>query len=203
MTTDDPVRRALSDLAAADRARHAPSDLERVLLDAFDRSAHERRAGRNTAVAWTARLAAVAAVLLVTTVGLIHFLSRDRRATMAPSEQPVVTAAQDGAGARDRVLSPSALSPAPRIASKDDRPRGRVSRGRTTDHRRRTVRDADVAIPAPAAFEDIVRVVRMRLPRATLASLGIPVIDPGAAGTVDVELLIGVDGLARTIRTVR
>jgi hypothetical protein len=60
-----------------------------------------------------------------------------------------------------------------------------------------------LVIPASAEFEDVVRIVRMRLPRSTLASLGVPVIDPGAAGTVDVELLIGVDGLARTIRMVR
>jgi hypothetical protein len=203
MTTDDPVRRALAALAEADRARQAPADIERVLLEAFDRSVHERPAARHTVAAWTTRLAAVAAVLLVTTVGLIHFLSQDRRATTARSEQPAFTAAHDSAAAHDRVLSPSASSPAPRIASHDDQPRRRLSPARTTGRRRRTLRDADVAIAAPAEFEDVVRVVRMRLPRATLASLGIPVIDPGAAGTVDVELLIGVDGLARTIRTVR
>jgi hypothetical protein len=65
------------------------------------------------------------------------------------------------------------------------------------------VRDTNRAIPTHAEFDDVVRVVRMRVPRATLASFGIAVIDPSAAGTVDVELLVGVDGLARTIRTVR
>jgi len=201
--TDDPVRRALSALAEADRARHAPADIERVLLEAFDRSVHERRGARHTLGVRTTRLAAVAAALVMTAVGLIAFFSRDRRATTARGEQTAVTAAHDGAEAHDRVPSPSASSPAPRIASNDDKPRGRRTPVRTTDHRRRTLRDADLAIPASAEFEDVVRVVRMRVPRSTLASLGVPVIDPGAAGTVDVELLIGVDGLARTIRMVR
>ena len=50
--------------------------------------------------------------------------------------------------------------------------------------------------------DDIAHLVRIRLPRAMLPTLGVPIIDPDAAGTVNVELLLGNDGLARTIRIV-
>jgi hypothetical protein len=49
---------------------------------------------------------------------------------------------------------------------------------------------------------DVVQLVHIRLPRAMLPTLGVPVIDPDAAGTVNVELLLGNDGLARTIHIV-
>lgn len=44
--------------------------------------------------------------------------------------------------------------------------------------------------------------VRVRMPRAMLSMFGVPLIEPDAAGTVSVEVLLGNDGLARTIRIV-
>jgi hypothetical protein len=36
-----------------------------------------------------------------------------------------------------------------------------------------------------------------------LSMFGVPIIEPAAAGTVHVEVLVGNDGIARTIRVVR
>ena len=57
---------------------------------------------------------------------------------------------------------------------------------------------ADPAFDAAAAT-----VVRLRMPRSTLVSLGVPIPDPDAAGEVDIELLVGEDGVARSIRRAR
>jgi hypothetical protein len=55
----------------------------------------------------------------------------------------------------------------------------------------------------PIEAGEIVRIVRMRIPRAALIAFGVPIIDPEAAGTLDVELLLGDDGSARSLRVLR
>jgi hypothetical protein len=197
MTTDNRVRHALSALAEADSTRHAPPQVESALLKAFDRSVQRRRAVRNAVIAWPVRLAAVAAALFLTMSGVIYVIGRDRGAhTPRAVQWPV-------AAAHDQVLPPSALSRESPLASRDDHLRPPVRHTRTAVHRRDSVRDADATLPTYGELDSVVRVVRMRLTRATLPLLGIPVIDPSAAGTVEIELLVGEDGLARTIRTVQ
>ena len=46
------------------------------------------------------------------------------------------------------------------------------------------------------------QLVRLRLPRQALATLGFLLIDPEGAGVVDVDVLVGEDGLPRHIRKV-
>jgi hypothetical protein len=202
MTTDDPVRRALSALAEADRGRHAPPDVERALLEAFDHSEQKGHAVRHPVVAWTVRLAAVAAALFLTMSGLIYVLGRNRSATPR-ADQSVGAPAHDVAAAHDEVLRPSRSSPAPPVAARGDRQGPRLNHGQAIVHRRKTGRDANLTVSSNGESDDVVRVVRMRLPRASLQLLGIPTIDPDAVGTTEVELLVGEDGLARTIRMVR
>jgi hypothetical protein len=43
-------------------------------------------------------------------------------------------------------------------------------------------------------------VVRVRVPRHALATLGFPVVEPDEGGSVDLEMLVGEDGVAYTIR---
>src|SRR5712691_9193883 len=100
MTTDDPVRRALSALAEADRGRHAPPDVERALLEAFEHSVQKRHAVRHRPLAWTVGLAAVAAALVLTVSGLVYVLERDRSAT-PHADQSVGATAHDVAAAHD------------------------------------------------------------------------------------------------------
>jgi hypothetical protein len=54
----------------------------------------------------------------------------------------------------------------------------------------------------PLDETEMMQLVRLRMPRAALASLRIPVEDPSAPGLVDVDVLIGEDGLARDIRRI-
>ena len=46
------------------------------------------------------------------------------------------------------------------------------------------------------------QLVRLRLPRQALATLGFLLVDPEATGVVDVDVLVGEDGLPRHIRKV-
>jgi|SRR5262245_3293084 len=201
MTTNDSVQRALSALKDADRVRHAPSEIDRLVLEAFDCAVRERHTARNPTTAWPARLMGLAAALIVIISSLAYVLEPHRQTPGAPADRAALAAPDLGAP-HDEIL-PSTASSQPPVDAGADQGHRPVSRARTKVPRRVAPRERDVAQDTNGGFDDVVRVVRVRLPRATLPSLGIAVIDPGAAGTVDLEVLVGVDGLARTIRMVR
>jgi hypothetical protein len=51
--------------------------------------------------------------------------------------------------------------------------------------------------------DTIVRVARLRIPRAMLPMLGVPIIEPDGTGTIEIEAWLGDDGSARAVRVVR
>ena len=55
----------------------------------------------------------------------------------------------------------------------------------------------------PALRGEPLQLVRLRLPREVLQSLGVALVEPEAGGMVDLDILVGEDGLPRDIRTVR
>ena len=57
-----------------------------------------------------------------------------------------------------------------------------------------------VLVADPMFDSTAATVIRVRMPRSALAALGLPIAEPDAAGAVDVEMLVGEDGVARTIR---
>ena len=61
---------------------------------------------------------------------------------------------------------------------------------------------ADYALAVdPGVEAATLSVMRVRLSRSVLASLGVPVAQPDAPGMVEVELVVGEDGVARAIRS--
>jgi hypothetical protein len=54
----------------------------------------------------------------------------------------------------------------------------------------------------PASSPEALQLVRLRLPRQALATLGLLLTDPESAGFVQVDVLVGEDGLPRNIRKV-
>ena len=54
-------------------------------------------------------------------------------------------------------------------------------------------------MPEPFANPTMLQVVRVRMARTALATLGMPIVDPDAEGLVNVEMLVGEDGVARSI----
>jgi hypothetical protein len=60
-----------------------------------------------------------------------------------------------------------------------------------------------MTLAADPLFEnEPLEIVRVRLPRSALRALGIALVEPEAAGLVDVDVLVGGDGLPRDIRRV-
>jgi hypothetical protein len=57
-----------------------------------------------------------------------------------------------------------------------------------------------VIVPAPLVDSAALHVVRVRMSRTALATLGVPIGNPDADGLVDVEMLVGDDGVAQSIR---
>jgi hypothetical protein len=57
-----------------------------------------------------------------------------------------------------------------------------------------------VIVPEPFSDTATLHVVRVRMDRMALATLGVPIADPDAEGLVDVEMVVGDDGVARSIR---
>jgi hypothetical protein len=56
---------------------------------------------------------------------------------------------------------------------------------------------------APMRAHEPLQMVRLRLPREALQALGLALLEPDAGGMVDVDVLVGEDGLPRDIRKVR
>ncbi len=56
---------------------------------------------------------------------------------------------------------------------------------------------------APVQLSEPLQMVRLRLPREALQALGLALLEPDAGGVVDVDVLVGEDGLPRDIRQVR
>lgn len=61
-----------------------------------------------------------------------------------------------------------------------------------------------LTLAADQAFEaEVLHIVRVRVPREALQAFGVSLLEPEAAGLVDVDVLVGDDGLARDIRRIR
>lgn len=83
-------------------------------------------------------------------------------------------------------------------------------------HVTRVVRGVDATVPqinSPGAVISVtaepdvavesLQLVRLRVPRTALQAFGVALIEPDATGLVDVDLVVGSDGLPRDIRRVR
>jgi hypothetical protein len=66
----------------------------------------------------------------------------------------------------------------------------------------RSVQTEAQTIEATQRSGDVAQRVLVRLPRAMLPMLGVPIINPDAPGTVNLEVVLREDGLAQTIRIV-
>lgn len=90
MTMDDPVRRALADLAEAEASRHAPPHLEHAVLETFDRLGKEAFLQRWAAAIWAHghEVLAVAVGVAVVVTTTIYFRMPDHVISRVP-ERPV------------------------------------------------------------------------------------------------------------------
>jgi hypothetical protein len=187
---DDPIDRALAALANADAARQAPAHLEPRILAAFDRRRERSVLRWWVIVAWDYRREAAAVVIAASITTVAHFRLLERNII-----EPGVPEAPVQAQVARRAEVPATMDESPQ------QPPTTPSPAATRPVRR--VRAAAVtADPTWRQSDDIVHSVHVRMPRAMLSMLGVPLIEPAAEGTVNVEVLLGPDGIARTIRIV-
>ena len=172
-TVDDPrLSRALRALADDDTEVETPSHVEAAVMARWD-AAHAPRPRVRRFVRGAATLAAG-----VTLVGAVA-LHRVFEGTPIPlPRRPVVAFGESTAP--------------PRASARSLVPRGTET---AVDN---TLRSTLVLIGEPLAAGEIVHVVRMRVERSSLATLGVA--GSTSTGDVDVDVLVGEDGVARGLR---
>jgi len=190
--TDSWIDAALEELAAADARCVVRLEVEVAVLRAWEAQHAAARSDRPNRMAFLPGWGKMAALLAVpaTAAALAAALLVPRRPATADRVSSAVRA-RPPAGA-----SPLVAPPAPSIV----RRQGPRTSGRFSD-RRPTPHMEYVIVPEPFADPDTLHVVRVRMPGTTLATLGMPIGNPDARGLVDVEMLVGDDGVARSIRT--
>lgn len=173
--------------ARDDAAARPPVDLERRVLEAA-RRAHESRASsvRPARRPWPIGGLMAAAAVVIVAVGVAGL--RSPRVATPPQDvqaSPVREAGGFEPRAREE-LTPSVSDDLVTTTSSDVADRSS----------RDSVPLAVDRLPPP----ETVQLVRIRMPVAALAALGIATTNPDASGEVDVDVTVGDDGLARDIR---
>lgn len=182
------VERLLRAAADDDASQQAPSHVHAAVMRAWDGArmhAHQRRRRVSSSAALLATGSAAAALVAVAV------LSR------APSEP-----------SRSDPVAPS-VEKLPAVAYVSPSKRGTPAEPRRPSPRRAETRGASAALRAepgvmpgadPILGGGAISIVRVRVPRAALAPLGLALVEPNDGGSVDLELLVDEDGITRTIR---
>jgi hypothetical protein len=183
------LERALRLLAEKDCAFQAPPRVEAAVMQTWDAGLpFTAPRHRRHSLAPLVALAAMAAAVVVTVI--YRTSSEPRRpesvVSVAPEQEqpPVVTSvplALDDTSART-------ARPQPR------KPRRHAKRA-AAPHEQGLMLAADPVVDPGTA-----NIVRVRMPRSALVPLGILLVEPDQSGSVDVELVVDDDGVARTIR---
>lgn len=186
----------LQALARDEAARSTPPRVETALLRAWD-AAH-RPAGVHPR-RWP--VVAAAAVLIAVAGGTL--LNDRRTATVTPTVSRVPQAAEP--------VAPSPLVETPGSATATSRrplPRSARPADPVTTARGQNAA-APVLPPTPAALvlvgtpltaDERVQLVRMRVDRAALAGMGLRPSTDSDISTIDLEVFVGEDGVARAVR---
>jgi hypothetical protein len=187
--------------AEADARERAPDRIREAVLAQWDtpREVHPTvRSHRPQVVRATL---AVAATLAITTA-LFQL-----RASREPARDPEASASRAAARSVEEpdrlatVANPDSTRFAPRRAR---RPRNAVRQVTPTETSSAGASTPLVSLTGePALAAEPLQLVRLRVPRTSLRAFGVALIDPDASGLVDVDLIVGSDGLPRDIRRVR
>jgi hypothetical protein len=172
----------MSDAASG---RQAPDSLERKLVGAFREHHASLRGQRRWMRGGLALALAVAAILSV-----VAFLSLRPGHVRAPViSAPAVVAT---------VESPKTIPPAPVSAA----PRVRHRRRPAPEPRQQEVTTGFLSLDAAGGPPTSGEVIRMEMPRSTLALFGLPVDERRASVPVRADVLFGDDGMAHAVRFV-
>jgi hypothetical protein len=184
----EDLERWLRALAGEDRHVQAPPCVQAAVMQTWDavrpfaRHRRQRRGRRAALLAIGSLAAAVVAVVVMTRAPSQP--SRREPVAAPPVEKPPAVTIVPPAGSGTSV---EARRPRPRRP----RPPGDAMPPR--------FEPGMVLVADPILDASATSIVRVRVSRTALVTLGIPV-EPDDGGTVDLEMVVGEDGVARTIR---
>jgi hypothetical protein len=185
---DQELHDVLQELARVELGVEVPPRVGAAVMRAWD-AAHGVRSSRQRSWGWTA-VGAIAASFVVASA--VTLLRSGPPATDAPSPSlpralstPHVSAASIPSGPEPPVVPLVHRRVRPRAT-----PVAPASPTPTTI----------VLVGGPVTAGEQVRVVRMRIARETLLSIGLRPLNPTDGDTVDVDMLIAEDGVARGLR---
>jgi hypothetical protein len=178
LMNDSDFDRAWREFADDDAETRAPARLRPAVMDAWH-AAHGAQPPRNPTryVQWHPRslVATLAAVAAVIVVVSVSLRETGRRPD----------------------------SRAPDRTSTGTEAAGTSVPGQTAEAVRSAPVDAFRLIADPMFENESSALVRLRLPRTSLEAMGIALIGPDVASLVDVDVVVGGDGLPRAIRNLR
>jgi hypothetical protein len=186
---DQELHDIFQELARVERGVEAPPRVEEAVMRAWDAAHGVRDSSRPRSARWTA-MGAVAASFVVASA--VTLLRNGPPATDAPSPSlpPALSTPHGSSASITSVPEPRAVPRVPR------RVRTRLTPGAPASPAPTTI----VLVGGPVTAGEQVRVVRMRIARETLLSIGLRPLTPIDGDTVDVDMLIGEDGVARGLR---
>ena len=198
----DSAWRAFADAEARVRA---PDRIRHAVMAAWDDPREVRGPVRFRHRDVVRAALAVAATMAIT---VAWFQFRGSHAPVRGAEVAVSRSAQTGSvGAGDEpdrvatVANPDPVRSSPRLVRRAPRVLRDVMPAETSLTGGSAPLVALTGEPALAA--EPLQLVRVRVPRTSLRAFGVALIDPDASGLVDVDLVVGSDGLPRDIRRVR
>ena len=184
MTDVESLDAGLREVARSEAGKQAPARVEIALMAEFRRqktASSRRRVQRQIAA-----LAVAAVVLLVLGFSLHHW--------NAPNPNVVPVANVTG-----NALTPPAISPLAAQSNSQQQDQESANQADDSEY-------ATAFVPLPYADDpsavDGGTVVRVILSRPALASLGVPITDPGATDRIPADLLLSEDGAPQAIRLV-
>ena len=192
------VSACLQELALADESLMPPDRLEQSVMARWDTPQSTTRARLPAVPRW----AGVFALSVV--VGLMGWVFTRTRVT--PVSDPL-TARRGSTEPGTSLLSLPASEFRPALAEKTPLDLRRRSHGAPVNQTEQLVQPVSEFVALDPFSEtmtgDDLEMFRVRLSRAALPSLGVPIDDTGSTGVVEADVLFGTDGVARAIRFVR
>jgi hypothetical protein len=202
------VDQRLRALADDDANARVPGHVDAAVMAAWDghhpHQARRRATSSRRIAAWCAAAAAVLFAGISVFVGsrAVREPVRESRETIPLRLAGDVETARSGQAPEFIASAPAEDAP-PAAAPRADAPRPRpVPRARTASGPVPRVDPAYVLVPDADVTGAPMAVMRVRMPRGAFSRLGIPIGNPDGDGMVDVEVLVGHDGVAQSIRRV-
>jgi hypothetical protein len=175
MMPEDQVLAALKALAAHDREREAPGEVEVRVRQAFRRAKKQRR--MKSMALWSLAAAAVVAAILL---AIPHKHSSPAVVTKPAPPPQLATVVEPPTAPQIRPVRRRIAPKPPREIATEFFPL--------------------MDVPLPFERGELLRVI---VPASTMRSVGLPVNEEHLADRVQADVLVGEEGLARAIRFVR